>query len=84
MGYGAATPAGLHLRECVGLQSSVSVSGRVEKKNIRHRVRAKADENKTINTESRSQRGAEVRKIGHYLDPNESIIEDIMSYFLLR
>ena len=53
VGHDAATPAGLRLRECVGLRSPVSVLGRLEKENTRRQVRTKADENEMPNTESR-------------------------------
>jgi hypothetical protein len=52
----------------------VSVAGRLEKENTRRRIRVKADENETPNSESQSRRGrAEVRKIGSYLDPRVDI-----------
>ena len=52
VGHGAATPAGPRLHECIGLGSSVLVSGRLEKENTRRQVWAKADANETPNTES--------------------------------
>ena len=76
-------PAGLRVRKCVRHRSSVSVSGCLEKDNTRHWVRAKVDENKTLNLESQSRRGsAEVWKTGRYLDPEWML--GMMSYFLLR
>ena len=41
MGHGAATPPGLRLRECVGLQSPVLVSGHPEKENTGRQISTK-------------------------------------------
>ena len=85
MGHGAATPAGLRLRECVGLRSPVSVSGRLEKENTRRWVRRK--KMKTKRQTPNRDCGVEGRKSvrpGATQTPNGSITEGIMSYFLLR
>ena len=76
-------PAGLRVHKCVRHRSPMSVSGRLEKENTRRRVQTKVDENEMLNPESRSRgRSAEVRKTGHYLDPEWML--GIMSYFLFR
>ena len=76
-------PTALRVCKCVGHRSPVSVSSRLEKENTRRRVRAKVDENKTLNLESQSRRGsAEVWKTGRYLDPEWML--GMMTYFLLR
>ena len=85
VGHDAATPAGLHLRECVGLRSPVSVSGRLEKENTRRWVRRK--KMKTKRQTPNRDCGVEGRKSirpDATRTPNGSITEGIMRYFLLR